>query len=52
MNKIISLPHNEPQLQNTFNPQMRQNLRRIFFPYLDLCYVNPAFHKLKTFPLL
>ena len=36
--------------QNTPYPQKCQILRRDFLRYLDLSYVNPTYHKLKTFP--
>ena len=38
--------------QNTRYLQRWQILRNQFLRYLDKCYVNPAHHKLKTFPLL
>ena len=30
----------------------KKKKKKKFLRYLDLCYVNPACHKLKTFPLL
>ena len=49
-----SINKNVPTLyhrqQNTLNPQRWQILRREL-RYLDSCYVDPVYHKLKTFPL-
>ena len=36
--------------QNTLYPQRWKILQENFLHYLDLCYVNPAFHKIKDFP--
>ena len=38
--------------QNTFTPKGGRFYKENFFRYLDLCYVNTAYHELNTFPLL
>ena len=40
------------QQQNTPYPKGGRFGEENFLRYLDLCYVNPVYHKLKTFPLL
>ena len=36
----------------SFTPKGGRFCEENFLRYLDFCYVNPVYHKLKTFPLL